>query len=208
MNRAPAPPITAVAFDLGGVLVDWSPRHLYRHLIADDDELDRFMSEVFHREAVLTLDNHASIHDGLAVMAAQFPNDAALIHAYMDNWGKTIAGPIAGSVAVLEEVAATKVPLYAFSNWAAETWPHGLANMPFLDRFDELFISGLEGVAKPQHAYFERALEKFGLTAETTFFVDDHPTNVTAATAIGLRAVQFETAAGLRRDLAACGVLR
>jgi 2-haloacid dehalogenase len=201
-------PVTAVAFDLGGVLVDWSPRYLYRDLIADDGELDRFMAEVFHRDAISELDSFASIHDGLAAMAAQFPDDAVLIHAYMDDWGKTIAGPIADSVAVLEDVAATNIPLYAFSNWAAETWPHGVARMPFLDRFDGLFISGLEGVAKPQHAYFERALARFGLAAEATFFVDDHPTNVTAARDVGLQAVPFKNAAGLRRDLAACGVLR
>lgn len=200
--------ITAVAFDLGGVLVDWSPRYLYRHLITDDGDLNRFMAEVFHRDAVSTLDSFASIHDGLTAMAAQFPDDAALIHAYMDDWGKTIAGPIADSVAVLEEVAATNIPLYAFSNWAAETWPHGLARMPFLDRFDGLSISGLEGVAKPQHTYFKRALARFGLAAETTFFVDDHPPNVAAARVVGLQAVPFENAAWLRRDLAACGVLR
>lgn len=202
-----AEPVTAVAFDLGGVLVDWSPRYLYRHLIADEAELDRFLTEVFHREAVSALDNYTSLHDGLAALAAQFPNDAALIHAYMDDWGRTIAEPIAASVAVLENVAAANVPVYAFSNWAAETWAYGLDRMPFLDRFDGLFISGLEGVAKPQPAYFERALARFGLTAETTFFVDDHPPNVAAAAAVGLQAVQFENAAGLRRDLVACGVL-
>jgi 2-haloacid dehalogenase len=200
-------PIKAVAFDLGGVLVDWSPRYLYRDLIPDEGELDWFMTEIFHRDAILALDNHESIHDGLAALAKQFPEHADLILAYTEHWAKTIGGPINSSVELLAEVKATGMPLYALSNWAAETWPHGLAAMSFLDQFDGLFISGLEGVAKPTPAFFERALDRFDLTAETTFFVDDNAPNVEAAKSVGLHAVLFEGAAILQRDLAACGVL-
>ena len=37
---------TAVVFDLGGVLLDWNPRYLYRKLFDDEAEMDRFLSEV------------------------------------------------------------------------------------------------------------------------------------------------------------------
>ena len=37
-------------FDFGGVLVDWNPRHLYRKLIADPAEMERFLAEVTTRE--------------------------------------------------------------------------------------------------------------------------------------------------------------
>ena len=33
-----------VVFDLGGVLVDWDPRHLYRRLIPDDVALEDFLA--------------------------------------------------------------------------------------------------------------------------------------------------------------------
>ena len=32
---------TTVVFDLGGVLIDWDPRYLYRKLFDDPDEMDR-----------------------------------------------------------------------------------------------------------------------------------------------------------------------
>jgi hypothetical protein len=54
---------------VGGVLVDCSPGYLYRDLIPDKDEFDRFMNDVFHRNAILVLDGYSSIHDGLTAMA-------------------------------------------------------------------------------------------------------------------------------------------
>jgi 2-haloacid dehalogenase len=38
--------VDAVVFDLGGVLVDWDPRHLYRQLFDDDEDMERFLSEI------------------------------------------------------------------------------------------------------------------------------------------------------------------
>ena len=35
-----------MVFDFGGVLVDWNPRHLYRKLVADPAEMERFLTEV------------------------------------------------------------------------------------------------------------------------------------------------------------------
>ena len=44
----PSRPLTAVVFDLGGVLVDWDPRHLYRQLMPEE-EIDPFLDEIdFH----------------------------------------------------------------------------------------------------------------------------------------------------------------
>jgi hypothetical protein len=54
---------------VGGVLVDCSPGYLYRDLLPDKDELDRFMNAVFHRNSILVLDAYSSIHDGLTAMA-------------------------------------------------------------------------------------------------------------------------------------------
>ena len=36
----------AVLFDLGGVLVDWNPRHLYRRLFTDEVAMERFLATV------------------------------------------------------------------------------------------------------------------------------------------------------------------
>ena len=74
-------------------------------------------------------------------------------------------------------------------------------------RFDGYFVSGLEGVGKPDPRYFKLALERFGLVPAETLFTDDKPDNVAAAAAVGLQATVFTDAASLRAELAARGVL-
>ena len=34
----------AIIFDLGGVLIDWDPRHLYRKLIPDEERMEYFLA--------------------------------------------------------------------------------------------------------------------------------------------------------------------
>ena len=43
-QQQPAP--DTVIFDIGGVLIDWNPRHLYRQLFDDDTAMERFLAEV------------------------------------------------------------------------------------------------------------------------------------------------------------------
>ena len=42
--------ITTVTFDLGGVLIDWDPRYLYRTLFDDEAEMEAFLAEVTTQE--------------------------------------------------------------------------------------------------------------------------------------------------------------
>ncbi len=57
--------------------------------------------------------------------------------------------------------------------------------------FDEIIISSETGLAKPDPAIFNLALQRLGARAETTVFIDDNEVNVIAARHMGLRAIQF-----------------
>jgi len=49
--------IGAVVFDIGGVLLDWDPRHLYRKLIDDPGQLDDFLARICTRQWHLAHDS-------------------------------------------------------------------------------------------------------------------------------------------------------
>ena len=38
--------INTIIFDLGGVLIDWNPRYLYRKLFASEAEVDWFLQNI------------------------------------------------------------------------------------------------------------------------------------------------------------------
>jgi 2-haloacid dehalogenase len=201
-------PTDAVVFDLGGVLIDWDPRRLYRKLLADEAAVEDFLATICTPEWNAEQDRGRPFADGVAELVERHPAHAAAITAYHERWTEMLGGEIPGTVAVLTELRAARVPLYALSNWSAETFRLTRERFAFLDWFDGLVVSGEEGVAKPDRRIFELLLERFGLMPAATLFVDDSAANVAAARGLGLDAVQFRDAGGLRRELAARGLGR
>ncbi len=199
--------ITAVAFDLGGVLLDWNPRHLYRRLFGGDEaSMERFLAEVCTPAWNASLDVGRPFAEAVAELVAAHPDHADLIAAYRLNWQEMVPGSLEDSVAIMRELRRAGIRTYALSNWSAETFPDTLARFPFLDELDGILISGTVRVGKPDPAIFGHFLTRFGLTAGATVFVDDWDRNVAAAAALGIVAIRFVDAARLRSDLRDLGL--
>jgi len=203
-ERPPAREL-AIVFDLGGVLIDWDPRHLYRKLLPDAAAVEEFLARVCTPAWNLSLDAGLPFDEGVRELCARFPREAELIRAYRDRWTEMVSGAIDDTVAILDELRA-QYPVYALTNWSAETWPHAEARFPFLAWFRGIVMSGREGIVKPDERIYRLLLERHGLHASETIFIDDQPRNVAAARALGIDAIRYEGAAALRAELAARGV--
>jgi 2-haloacid dehalogenase len=197
----------AVVFDLGGVLLDWNPRHLYRKVFDDEAEMERFLSEV------CTLDWHRAHDLGVPPeqtsppLAAAHPEHAELIWAWTQRAEEMLAGPIEGTVEILRELTSNGVPCYALTNMEAWTYPGRRERYPFLTWFDGTVVSAFEGMAKPDPRIFELLLDRFDLAAATTLLIDDSRTNVEAARTVGMQAIVFSSPAALRHRLEDAGLL-
>jgi 2-haloacid dehalogenase len=195
--------VKAAVFDLGGVLIDWDPRYLYRKLLADEGEVEEFLATVCTPEWNAEQDRGRPFAEGVAELVERHPAHAAAIAAFHDRWPEMLGGDIPGAVELLAELRATGLPLYALTNWSAETFVAARERFAFLDWFDGLLVSGEERIIKPDPAIFELLLDRFGLDPGSTFYVDDSEANVAAAAALGLDAVRFTGPGQLRRELAA-----
>ena len=197
--------VKAVVFDIGGVLLDWDPRHLYRQLIADPGELARFLGEIctprWHLAHDLGADTLESCHE----LAAEHPEHEDLIMAWAHRREEMIAGELDG-VGVLADVAGAGLTCLALSNMEADTFAVRRDRYPFFRLFDGCVISGVEGVAKPDRKIFEILLSRFGLDPAATVFTDDNAANVAAGLEAGLDAIPYSTAGELRQALRARGV--
>jgi 2-haloacid dehalogenase len=199
---------TVAVFDLGGVLVDWNPRYLYRSLFdGDEAAMERFLAEVCTPAWNDEQDRGRPWNEACALLVRDHPDKRALIEAWPLRFDETMAGPIPGTVEILAELRARDVPLYALSNWSAETFPRAQARFAFLQWFRGIVISGALGMAKPEPAIYRHLLDTYGLDAEGTLFIDDAPANVAAAEAIGIRAIRFTDADALRAELRTLGLL-
>jgi 2-haloacid dehalogenase len=200
-------PVKAVVFDLGGVLIDWDPRYLYRKLLADEAAVEEFLATVCTPEWNAEQDRGRPFAEGVAELVERHPAHAAAIAAYAERWEEMLGGEIRGTVELLAELRAAGTPLYALTNWSAETFAIARERFGFLSWFDGVLVSGEERIIKPDPAIFRLLLERFGLAPEATFYIDDSAANVEAARRLGLDAVRFTGPGQLRRELAARRVL-
>lgn len=194
-------------FDLGGVLIDWNPRYLYRKVFADEGEMEDFLATVTTSEWHIEQDRGRKIEDATALLLSQYPQHEREIEAYYGRWDEMFGGPISGSVEVLREVSGTGLPLYALTNWSAEVFPLARRQYDFLEWFDDIIVSGEEQMIKPDREIYDVLISRTGLNPATTVFVDDSHPNILAAEDLGFTTIEFKDPDKLRGELARLEVL-
>ncbi len=197
----------AVIFDLGGVLIDWNPRHLYRKLIADPARCEWFLTEICSPDWNLQQDYGRPIADANAELFARFPEHRELIAAFYGRWPEMLNGAIEPTVRLLERLDARGVPLFALTNWSAETYGIAEPLFPFLQRFRHVAVSGRLKMGKPDPRFYQHLFEVGDLDPRRTVFIDDSRVNVEAGAALGLHAIRFTDADDLEGRLVALGLL-
>jgi 2-haloacid dehalogenase len=198
--------IKAVIFDFGGVLVDWNPEHLYRKLISDEGERQRFLTEVCSSAWNLEQDRGRSWDKAIELKIAEFPQHASLIRAYRERWPEMCSGTIAGGVALHGTLKTAGVPLYGLTNWSADTFELGERMFPILRDFAYVAVSGRLGMVKPDPEIYLHLLNTCGLNAQDCLFIDDAPRNVEGARRVGLQAIQFTDAETVTQHLRHLGL--
>ena len=200
--------IDTVVFDLGNVLIDWNPRYLFRRSFGGDDQaMERFLAEVFMGPAWNEkLDAGRPWEEVMALATESHPHHAPQFELYRTRWQEALGEPIPGSLAIFQTLKRAGMPLYALTNWSHLTFPHALDRYPFLHDFDEIVVSGQEGLIKPDPALFKILLARTGIEAGRSVFIDDNAKNIATAHALGFHAVHFQGAEDLERDLRALGL--
>lgn len=188
-------------FDVGGVLVDWDPRHLYRGEFDTEEEMERFLAEVCTWEWHHRHDAGVPFAESIPALAVAFPEHAAKIRLWHDRYLDMVAGEIPGTVDVVRDLHARGDRLLVLSNMPSEVWPPFLERFEWLELFDGAVISGDEQVVKPDPAIYGVLVERFGVLPSESVFIDDRVENVDAAAALGFDAVLFTDAESLRARL-------
>ena len=184
-----------VIFDVGGVLLDWNPGRVLQSFYADANERGRMKQLIFHHADWLELDRGTIAEDVLLQRIAEragrpVPELNALFEVVRDS-----LHPKQDTVALLRSLSARGVPLYCLSNMPSKIYATLSQRFDFWQHFDGIVISGDIRMVKPEPAIFHHLLERYGLRAGDTVFVDDLPANVEAAQCLGLHGVVFESAA-------------
>ncbi|MDX2283614.1 MAG: HAD family phosphatase [Bacteroidia bacterium] len=196
-------PISTIIFDLGGVLIDWNPRYVYRQLFETEAEMEWFLANICSPEWNHEQDAGRSFADATEWLVARHPEWEPQIRAYYDRWEEMLGGPLHETVDLLEMLhAGRQYRLYALTNWSDESFPVALARYPFLGYFEGIVVSGTEKLAKPDPRIFQLLLDRYRIDPAAAVYIDDSLRNVEAAAALGLQAIHFRSPMQLREALA------
>jgi 2-haloacid dehalogenase len=200
--------IDTVIFDLGGVLIDWNPKHLYRKILKSEEEVDWFLENVCTSEWNDQQDAGRSFEEATKELIAKHPDWEEAIMAWYGRWKETIKGPIEETVAILASIKESKrFRLYALTNWSAETFPWALDNFQFLHWFEGIVVSGVEKTRKPFPDFYQILFDRYKVNPVTSIFIDDNIKNIEGAKKIGLPTIHFKDPSLLRKQLTDLGIL-
>ena len=208
-KATPARP-AAVIFDMGGVLIDYDPRHLYRKLLPQAAEMEDFLANVTTREWHMRQDYDGDPAVATRELQARHPGKEALIAAYYDRFDEMLDHAFAPMAALVERLKAAGVPLYLLSNAPGflDAWLRGPARAthPFVGHFRNYIVSGHVGCWKPDAGIFELTCRTGGFRPQDAVFIDDVMANVEGARATGMTAIHHRSAAETIAELRALGL--
>lgn len=178
-----------VIFDFGGVVCTFS-----QDAILDDfctGEAHARLKPVLFRDWQAldegTADYEEYVAETLKLLDGE---DKQIAQRFFREWHRSMR-PIPGIWALVGELKARGYGVYLLSN--ASTWFAGhLDDYPILRLFDGRLISAPEKMAKPEARIYRLALERFGLNAAETLFVDDRAENTEAAERVGIAGYVFD----------------
>jgi len=193
---------SVAVFDLGGVLIDWNPRYLYRKLFDGDDQaMEHFLATVCTPSWNAQQDAGRTLAEACALLRSMHPDKSALINAWRRRYDEMLGGPIHGTVDLLTELHSRGVPLYALSNWSAETYPTALKRFDFLKWFRGVLLSGEAHLLKPDPRFYELFFQTFSIDPAHAIYIDDLQPNVETAAALGMHGILFTDPQALRKEL-------
>lgn len=199
-------PINTVIFDLGGVLVDWNPRYLYDKLFEDKTRMEYFLNHICNPDWNEEQDAGRSLKEATETLVAKHPEWENEIRVFYGRWTEMLGGVFDGTVDILKRLQAANYKLYALTNWSAETFPEAIKRYEFLSWFENILVSGKEGIRKPYPKIYEMVLDRFQINPAMAVFTDDNHRNVLAARQSGIPTIHFQSPEQLEKDLQSMGL--
>jgi len=198
--------ISSIVFDIGGVLIDWNPRHLFRKIFESEEEMEWFLANVCTYEWNVQQDGGKLFSVATAELQEKFPEYSDKIALYYGRWEEMLDGEIKGTVEILQRLKSAGMPVYALSNWSHEAFPVAYNRYDFMKEFDGLVVSGYEKLLKPDHAIYRVLMNRYNINPEESVYIDDNKQNADAAAELGFHAVHFNSPGQLRTELRSLGI--
>lgn len=193
--------IKNIVFDLGNVLLTFSPGDILEQYIDDPRTRQRVYENIFRGQEWEQLDRGViSKKTACSRMIERRPEDEQIIDKIMENWEQYL-NPIPETIAILRELHERDYPLYVLSNFHQSAFELVVDQYDFFDYFTGIIISARVKAIKPEPEIYRVLLDRFVLNPEQTLFIDDSPENLEGARRFGMKTIHFQGSRSLRLGL-------
>lgn len=194
--------LSTIIFDLGGVLIDWNPEYVFRHVIPEPERRAYFFQNICTSDWNVEQDAGRTLAEGTQLLVDQWPNWENEIRAFYGQWENMLGGPIHPTVELLRELRDRgEHRLLALTNWSHETFHVALARYDFLGWFEGIVVSGEEKTRKPFPEIYRILLDRYNVDPSSAVFIDDSLKNVQGAEAVGIQGIHFQETEQVRQEL-------
>ena len=200
--------IRNIVFDMGHVLVYFSPKTFIERLGVSEEDGRRLLREVFKDRELVQLDRGTlSEEDAVRAICGRLPGRLhEAVRELVCGWWKRPLLPVEGMAELLGELKGLGYGIYLLSN-ANRQLPQYFERIPGAGYFDGRIVSADWLLLKPQREIYEKLYEVYDLKPEECFFIDDQPANIEGAWCTGMDGAVFDgDMARLRRQLRSAGV--
>lgn len=194
--------IDTIIFDLGGVLVNWNPRNLYKKVFSTDEEVEWFLDNVCTTAWNEAQDAGRTIAEANKLKISEFPEYKKEINQFYERWEEMFTGAIEENVKIQQSLIKNpNYRVYALTNWSAEKWEKGKELFPFFNDFEGIIVSGQENMRKPHDEIYQLILNRFNINPKTAVFIDDNYENTVASAKNGIKSIHFKSSTKLNNEL-------
>jgi len=200
--------INTIIFDLGNVLVYWSPMYVYENYFESEEKKKYFFDNICTADWNELQDEGKSIVEATQELVKRFPDWEQPIRDFYGRWTEMLKGPVHETVEIFRQLKESgKYKLYALTNWQAGLFDIALVRYDFLHWFDGRVVSGEEKTRKPFPEFYKILLDRYKVNPSEALFIDDSLRNVKGAETLGINAIHFTSPGELKKQLAKMGIV-
>jgi putative hydrolase of the HAD superfamily len=189
-----------VIMDLGGVMLEWNPDHLLTPFQPEPELRRQLRTRVFGPDWRLFDRGQLTEAELLARLEVCTGQSRDTVVAIVEA-ARGCLREKPETVKLVRTLRQRGFNLYCLSNMPSPFYEHLRRRHDFWDVFLGVVISGEIQLMKPEPEIYRHLLERFGLHAHESVFVDDLQANVDAAKAVGLHAICFKNATQCQHEL-------
>ena len=201
--------IKNIVFDMGQVLIRWTPQLMASYLELPDGDAAMVEKELFRNVEWVQLDHGViSEEDAIASVCKRLPEHLHEgVERLVTGWWKWPLVPVDGMAELVRELKSMGYGIYLLSNASSHLHEY-FHRIPGSECFEGKVVSADLKLLKPQAEIFHTLYQKFDLNPAECMFIDDAPANAEGAIMTGMQSIVFHgDVSRLRQELRAMEIM-